>query len=201
MCLLITHHISVNNKLILSVFFGCPSVLSYEIIGFSMMMSMAIVLQTFVRVVLCIKRTLKPKRKTDIWQSPYGNPLFSTHKKWPFKYIDKQDTLWIITVKKRSRFPVFCYGVGRQISFEKLQLAPSKQAYDITISRNNVKKSPSLLHLEKFIKVRKFPENYNFIHFIGLNFEHFQRISTSARELLLPSRLCEKKTKKKKNKN
>ena len=93
--------------------------------------------------------------------------------------------VWIITIKKRSRFEVFCYGVGRQIGCEKVQLKPSKQPSDKTISRKNVKKSPSLLRLEKFIKARKLAENYNLIHLVGLNFEHFQRISKRAQELLL----------------
>ena len=78
MGLLTIQHISVNNNLILSVFFGCPTVLSYEIIGFSMMMSMAIVIQTFLRLVICIKRTLKPKSKNwpltvNIWLSYLGH--------------------------------------------------------------------------------------------------------------------------------
>ena len=51
---------------------------------------------------------------------------------------------------------------------------------------NPLKKFPSLLHLEIFISVPKFTKNYNFIHLIGPNFEHFQRISRSAQKLLLP---------------
>ena len=72
-----------------------------------------------------------------------------------------------MTVKKRSRFAAFCDGVVRpttnariyresQMSFERW-LTTSKQPSDITISRNDIEKSPSLLHLEKlkFTKVRK----------------------------------------------
>ena len=66
LCSSITQHISVNHNLILSVFFGCPSVPSYETIAVSMMMSMAIVLQTVFRLVICIERTLKPKSQTDL---------------------------------------------------------------------------------------------------------------------------------------
>ena len=42
--------------------------------------------------------------------------------------------------------------------FQKIELSltPSKQPPDITISRNNIKKYPKLLHLETFTKVRKF---------------------------------------------
>ena len=121
MCLLITLHISVNNNLILSVFFGCPSVLSYETMCFSKMRSIAIVLQTLLRLVIYIKRILKPKSQTDLRQSPQiMASLFRKHDKQQFKCNDKQDTLWIITAKKRSRFAVFCYGVGRQTSFAKL---------------------------------------------------------------------------------
>ena len=65
----------------------------------------------------------------------------------------------------------------------------SKQPSDITISRNKIKKSPSPLHLDKFklTKVRKFAKKYNFNNHIGRNYiEQFQRISTSAQELLFP---------------
>ena len=79
-----------------------------------------------------------------------------------------------MTVKKRSRFAAFCDGVVRpttnsgiyresQVSFERWP-APSKQPSDITISRNDIKTSPSLLHLEKlkFTKVRKFAKKLQF---------------------------------------
>ena len=85
MCLLITLHISVNSNLILIVFFGYPSVLSYEAICFSKMMSIAIVLQTLLRLVICIKRILKPKSQTDLRQSPQIMAiLFRKHDKQQF---------------------------------------------------------------------------------------------------------------------
>ena len=50
--------------------------------------------------------------------------------------------------------------------FRKIEfwLMPPKQPLDITISRNDTKKSPSGLHLEKFRRVRKFAKIYNLIH-------------------------------------
>ena len=46
----------------------------------------------------------------------------------------------------------------------------------IIISRNIIRKYPSLLHLESFTKVRKFAKtcNYNFIQLIGLNSNIFK---------------------------
>ena len=41
---------------------------------------------------------------------------------------------------------------------------PPKQPFDITISRNDTKKSPRALHLEKFRRVRKFAKKNNFIN-------------------------------------
>ena len=79
MCLLITLHISVNSNLILIVFLGYPSVLSYEAICFSKMMSIAIVLQTLLRLVIYIKRILKPIVKLTfdshhkLWLAYLGN--------------------------------------------------------------------------------------------------------------------------------
>ena len=70
-CLLITQHISVNN-LILRVLFPCPGVLSYQTIVFSIIMSMAIVFQTFLKLLICIKHTLKPKTHTDLYRNWFG---------------------------------------------------------------------------------------------------------------------------------
>jgi len=55
-------------------------------------------------------------------------------------------------------------GISNQFRKIEFWLIPPKQPFDITISRNDTKKSPSGLHLEKFRRVRKFAKKYNFIH-------------------------------------
>ena len=62
---------------------------------------------------------------------------------------------------------------------------PPKQPFRLTISRNDIKKSSSALHFEKFGKVRKFNKNTFFIREIVANFNNFQGSSTSAQKLLL----------------
>ena len=54
-----------------------------------------------------------------------------------------------------------------------------------TISRNDIKKSSSALHFEKFGKVRKFDKIHFVIREIAANFNNFQGSSTSAQTLLL----------------
>lgn len=50
--------------------------------------------------------------------------------------------------------------------FRKIEfwLIPPKEPFDITISRNDTKKSPSALHLQTFRRVRIFAKKHNFIH-------------------------------------
>ena len=54
-----------------------------------------------------------------------------------------------------------------------------------TLSRNDIKKSSSALHFEKFGKVQKSDKNAFFIREIAANFNSFQGSSTSAQKLLL----------------
>ena len=66
--------------------------------------------------------------------------------------------------------------ISNQFRKIELWLTRSKQPSDIVISRNIIIKYPSLLHLESFTKVWKFPKtcNYNFIQLIGLNSKIFK---------------------------
>ena len=52
---------------------------------------------------------------------------------------------------------------------------PPKQPFRRTISRNDIKKSPSALHFEKFGKVRKFDKNTFFYSRNCCKFEQFSR--------------------------
>ena len=45
--------------------------------------------------------------------------------------------------------------ISNQVREIEFWLIPPKQPFDITISRNDVKKSPNAVHLEKFTEVRK----------------------------------------------
>ena len=65
--------------------------------------------------------------------------------------------------------------------FRKIEfwLIPPKQPFDITLSRNDINKSPSALHLEKFREIQKFLKKHIFIHQIGLNLEQFRGIIMS----------------------
>ena len=57
----------------------------------------------------------------------------------------------------------------------------------MVISKNDINKSRSALHLENFRNVRKFTKNTIFIHEISQNFERFQRNTTGAKKALLTS--------------
>ena len=81
-----------------------------------------------------------------------------------------------------------CRNISRiSNQFPKIEFwfIPPKQPFGMVISKNDINKSPSALHLENFRKVRKFTKNTIFIHEISQNFERFQRNSTGAKKLLL----------------
>ena len=67
--------------------------------------------------------------------------------------------------------------ISNQFRKFEFWLIPPKQPLNITLSRNDINKSPSALHLEKFREIRKFAKKHIFIPQIGLNLEQFQGIS------------------------
>ena len=66
-----------------------------------------------------------------------------------------------------------------QISFRKVEswLVPTKQPFDTTFSRNEIKKSSSALQLEIFRKVRKSAKKEKKMQFYSLNWSKFRTIS------------------------
>ena len=68
----------------------------------------------------------------------------------------QQTTMWLINHSITKSYRANISRISNQ--FQKIELwhTPSKQPSDIAILRNNIKKYPSLLHLESYIKVRKF---------------------------------------------
>ena len=61
----------------------------------------------------------------------------------------------------------------------------SKTLPTMLTSRNDIKKSPSALHLRNLEKSEKFHKNTFFIREIAANFNNFQGSSTSMQKLLL----------------
>ena len=58
-----------------------------------------------------------------------------------------------------------CRNISRiRNQFRKIEFwfIPPKQPFGMVISENDIKKSPSALHLDNFRKVRKFTKKYNF---------------------------------------
>ena len=58
-----------------------------------------------------------------------------------------------------------CWNISRiSNQFRKIEFwfIPPKQPFGMVISENDIKKSPSALHLDNFRKVRKFTKKYNF---------------------------------------
>ena len=58
-----------------------------------------------------------------------------------------------------------CQNISRiSNQFRKIEFwfIPPKQPFGMVISENDIKKSPSALHLDNFRKVRKFTKKYNF---------------------------------------
>ena len=58
-----------------------------------------------------------------------------------------------------------CRNISRiSNQFRKIEFwfIPPKQPFGMVISENDIKKSPSALHLDNFRKVRKFTKKYNF---------------------------------------
>lgn len=53
-------------------------------------------------------------------------------------------------------------GISNQVREIEFWLIPPKQHFDITISRNDAKKSPNAVLLEKYTEVRKLAKNHNF---------------------------------------
>ena len=94
-----------------------------------------------------------------------GN-LFLTYKKAP----DTDDLYDPILIGVTYRdFPLRVKSQCRNISrisnqFRKIEFwfIPPKQPFGMVISENDIKKSPSALHLDNFRKVRKFTKKYNF---------------------------------------
>ena len=79
----------------------------------------------------------------------------------------KEKILYRPLQNNNAKFKSQCRNISRisnQFRKTKFWLIPPKHSFDITISRNDMKKTPSALHLENFRKVRKFATKYNFIH-------------------------------------
>ena len=68
-------------------------------------------------------------------------------------------------LRRNSKLKSQCRNISRiSNQFRKIEFwfLPPKQPFGIVISENDIKKSPSALHLDNFRKVRKFTKKYNF---------------------------------------
>ena len=68
-------------------------------------------------------------------------------------------------IQRLKGFKSQCRNISRiSNQFRKIEFwfIPPKQPFGMVISENDIKKSPSALHLDNFRKVRKFTKKYNF---------------------------------------
>ena len=80
------------------------------------------------------------------------------------KFNVTRKTFWELEKSARS-LKSQCRNISRiSNQFRKIEFwfIPPKQPFGMVISENDIKKSPSALHLDNFRKVRKFTKKYNF---------------------------------------
>ena len=117
------------------------------------------VLDPYMLAAKCLIQSLWRKNKD--WDEPLDEGDQSVWKDW------LEDLMRLSELELPRCFCVKsqCRNISRITNqFRKIEFwfIPPKQPFDMVISENDIKKSPSALHLDNFRKVRKFPKKYNF---------------------------------------
>ena len=110
---------------------------------------------------------LKDGRSPAILCLPYylENQIGNKYATPPNILLGLEQCFLFIPVESLRKFKSQCRNISRiRNQFRKIEFwfIPPKQPFGMVISENDIKKSPSALHLDSFRKVRKFTKKYNF---------------------------------------